>query len=450
MQSHRVLKLVILMGVSLMLGACSGGGGGSSSAPAAPTPSAAPPATPSTPSTTLPPTGAIEMPAPEPTLGQQTARIQTVVASPISIALMDCLVRAASGACNFEKVPLIGMQTTTPTIDEVMARVIVSHEWMGVRFREILEKTPPEILLLMRSLTGVVISYDIRPSFYTSRTGAMYLDPDGMWLTEEEREVIDKAPDFRSEFRKKLDFIILWRYVNNNTDIRAGNRDIDSVSLRTAALLFHELAHANDFFPQDTLALIDRSISISSAASSVPSTRLINDLPLSSGVMRQLAQVSFSSSNVQATPAQAALTAEDIAVEFPSDNANDFYNYSTKFEDLAMAFEEAMMYFSYGISRDVAVTNAPDSNFCDDYLVSWGQRNRIADPSVQARSLFAVSLILPERLTAVEDALAGIPAPLQMTAGVNWCDNINLSVNQTGLSGPGKAAATVELIRPYE
>ena len=454
MQRHWILKLLILVGVTLILSACSGGGSSSSPAPAAAPLSAAPstPATPATPATTpdTTPTNVTETPAPAPSLGEQTALIQTVVASPISIPLMDCLVNVAAGACNFQKVPLIGMQTASPTIDEVMARVIVSHEWMGIRFREILERMPPEILLLMRSLTGVVISYDIRPSFYTSRTGAMYLDPDRMWLTEEERAVIDTAPDFRSEFAKKLDFIILWRYVNNNTDIRAFSRDIDSVSLRTASLLYHELAHANDFFPQDTLGFINRSISISSAASSVPSTRLGNDLPLSSDTMRSLAQISFSSNNVQATPAQAALTADDIAVEFPSDNANDFYNYSTQFEDLAMAFEEAMMYFSYGISRDVAVTNAPDSNFCNDYVVSWGQRNRIADPGVQARSLLAVSTLLPERLAAVEAALANISAPVQMTAGVNWCDNINLSTNQTGLSAPGKAAATVELVRPYQ
>ena len=443
------MKQLILIGVMLVLTACSGGSGSSSSAPTQSTPSAAPPTTPAaTPPAVSPPTDITETPAP--TLGQQTALIQTVVSSPISQPLMDCLVSVATNACNFNKVPLIGMQTNSPTIDDVMARVIVSHEWMGVRFREILERMPPEILLLTRSLTGVVISYDIRPSFYTSRTGAMYLDPDRMWLTEEERAVIDKAPDFRSEFAKKLDFIILWRYVNNNTDIRAFDRDIDSVSLRTAALLFHELAHANDFFSQDQLASVSRSVSISSAANSTPSTRLVNDLPLSSSVMRELAQVSFSSNDVQPTPAQAALTADDIAVEFPSDNANDFYNYSTQFEDLAMSFEEAMMYFSYGISRDVAVTNAPDSNFCDDYVVSWGQRNRIADPAVQARSLFAVRMILPERLAAVEEALANIPAPLQMTAGVNWCDNINLNANATGLSAPGRPAATVELVRPYQ
>lgn len=437
------MRLLILLSISLMLTACSGGGGGSSSP--APTPQPA-----SNPTTTPPPASPAEPPTPEPTLGAQTANIQTVMQTSLSGPLMNCLVSVAPNACTFENVPLIGMQTASPTVDDVMARVIVSHEWMGTRFREILERMPPEVLLLMRGLTGVVISYDIRPSFYTSRTGAMYLDPDRMWLSEEERAVIDEAPDFRGEFAKKLDFIMLWRYVNNNTDLRAFTRDINSVSVRTASLLYHELAHANDFFPPNTLSTVDRQVSIQVAAGRAPSTRLTNALPLGSSVMRSLAQVSFSSNDVQPTAAEAALTADDIAVEFPSDNANDYYNYSTQFEDLAMAFEEAMMYHSYGISRDVAVTNFPDSNSCADYLVSWGQRNRISDPAVQARSLLAVEELLPESLAAVTNSLSNMPVAVQMAPGVNWCDNINLTASETGLSLPGVAAPTVEIVRPYE
>lgn len=438
-----VVRFIILTLALLGLTACGGGGGGSSSAP--------PPASnPTTPPSASPPPASPSEPPPEQSLGERTANIQTVVASPISEPLMDCLVRVADGACTFANVPLIGMQTSNPSIDDIMARVIVSHPWMGVRFREILERMPAEILLLMRGLTGVVISYDIRPSFYTSQTGAMYLDPDRMWLTEEERAVIDTEPDFRGEFAKKLNFIILWRYVANNTDIRAMERNLESISLRTAILLYHELAHANDFFPPAEINSINRNLAIRSAASAAPSTRLSNDLPLTSDVMRSVAQVSFSPNDVQPTAEEAALTSADIAVEFPSDNANDYYNYSTRFEDFAMAFEEAMMFYSYGLSRDVAVTNFPDSNSCADYIVSWGQRHRIGDAAVQARSILAVQQILPERAAVVADALANMPAPTQMTPNVNWCDNINLTSNATGLTLPGKAAATVELIRPYE
>ena len=439
------MRHLLFLSVLLLLVACSGGGGGGSSAPPA-APAPATPTTPTTPST--PPPSQPE--TPQPTLGEQTARIQTVVPSPLSAPLMNCLVRVETGACTFANVPLIGMQTSAPTVDDIMSRVIVSHEWMGTRFREILERMPPDMLLLMRGLTGIVISYDIRPSFYTSQTGAMYLDPDRMWLTEEERAVIDTAPDFRGEFAKKLDFIMLWRYVDGNTDIRAFERSLESISVRTAALLFHELAHANDFFPAVGHEGLNRNTNISALANPALSTRLANTLPLTSTVMKSLAQVSFNSNNVQPTPAEAALTAEDVAVEFPSDNANDYYNYSTEFEDIAMAFEEAMMFVNYGISRDVAVTNFPDSNTCNDFVVAWGQRNRIGDPGVQARSVLAVEQLLPERAAVIEDALANMPAPQQMAPGVNWCDNINLTSNPTGLSLPGKAAQTVETVRPYK
>ena len=100
----------------------------------------------------------------------------------------------------------------------------------GCRFREILERMPNELLLLTRGLTGVVISYDIRPSFYTTQTGAMYLDPDGMWLTEEERAVIDETPDFRGEFAKKLDFIML-RFGDTSTVILTSEPS-NAVSIR--------------------------------------------------------------------------------------------------------------------------------------------------------------------------------------------------------------------------
>ena len=365
---------------------------------------------------------------------------------------MDCLV--IGNNCNFQNVPLIGMQTQNPTVEDIMRHVIVSHDWMGTRFREILERMPPEVLLLMRGITGVVISYDIRPSFYTVQTGAMYLDPDRMWLTEAERSVIDDDPDPRGAFGQQLQFIILWRYVEGNTDIRNFPRSIESISRNTAALLFHELAHANDYFPPSTSANITSSASIQSLASPALSNQLSATFPLSAQLMFDVAEVSFFGATP--TPAEAALTSTDIAGVFPNDTANDYYNYSTQREDLAMAFEEAMMYYSYGLSRDVAVTNYPDSNSCADYLVAWGQRNRIADAAIQARSVQAVSTILPELAAQVEDAIGNMPGPTQMAVNVNWCENINLSPAQTALRSLSTADIyegahpEVEITRPYE
>ena len=59
-----------------------------------------------------------------------------------------------------------------------------------------------------------------------------------MWLTREERDVIDDAPDFRSGYGAELQFDFLRRYVISNTDILSLPRDIDTISLRVASLFF--------------------------------------------------------------------------------------------------------------------------------------------------------------------------------------------------------------------
>ncbi|MFT7687450.1 MAG: hypothetical protein ACI9FB_002805 [Candidatus Azotimanducaceae bacterium] len=453
---------LLILGLSLLtLSACSGGGGGSST----PVPTSAPPP----PAVVIPPTTTPPVVQPDPVTILAAVPIPEFSTDPFLLSdgsrglivpdsesaigpnVIACTsnIRERQG-CSFTELPLIGMVTSNPTIDDVMERVVVSHEWMRVRFREILEQMPPEVLLMTRGLTAIVISYDIRPSFYYPFSGAIYLDPNGMWLTEEEEAVIDETPDFRSEFGSQLQFIILWRYVQDNSDIRSLDRDLSQISMRTAALLFHELAHANDFFSPGRVSFIDRTVAPIDAIANVESDALIGTFPLLSSTMRSLAQVSFRGAT--ATTFQSALTSEDIAVEFPSDTANDYYNFNTQYEDLAMSFEEAMMYHSYGISRDVAVTNFPDTNFCDQYLVAWGQRNRIADPSVQARSMLTVRALLPEIADQVQVSLDSLVAPVQMELGLNWCDNINLSAPlQRGLSGPQpNAVRTVESLLPYQ
>jgi hypothetical protein len=460
--SRPLIQLLALV----ILTACSGGGGSGSSTPA---PAAEPPQV-VVPVETIPPPLVLSpatnpdpefvapaVPIPEnstdPFLLSDGSRGLIAPASDSAMGpnVLTCTTNVREGqGCNFTDLPLIGMVTSNPTIDQIMERVVVSHEWMRVRFKEILGEMPPEVLLMTRGLTAIVISYDIRPSFYSPFSGAIYLDPNGMWLNEEERAVIDETPDFRSEFGSQLQFIILWRYVQGNTDIRSFDRDLSTVSLRTAALLFHELAHANDFFSPGRVNVIDRTVAPIQAIVDVESDSLIGTFPLVSSTMRSLAQVSFRGTT--ATAVQSALTSEDIAVEFPSDSANDYYNFNTQYEDLAMSFEEAMMYHSYGISRDVAVTNFPDSNFCDQYLVSWGQRNRIAEPSVQARSMLTIRALLPEIADEVQASLDKLLAPTQMKLGINWCENINLSAPlQRGLlSQPSNSIRTVESLIPYQ
>ena len=164
--------------------------------------------------------------------------------------------------------------------------------------------------------------------------------------------------------------------------------------------------------------------------------------------MFALARVSFLGRT--ANESQKALRPEDVEAEFSTDYANDYYNYSNEREDLAMAFEEAMMLYSFGIDRDVAITNRPGTNECSDFLVTWGQRNRIADPAVAVRAIYAVGELLPEVADQVALVVNAMDPPTQMIVGDDWCQNRFLdAVSSARALRQTSAEPPVEWLVPY-
>ena len=369
--------------------------------------------------------------------------------SPHGAKLQDCVfsnTRAVS--CTFGDLPLLGDETDAPTIDQVMARVLVSHDWMGTRFREVLEALPDDMRLMLRAVTAVVISNDVRPSFYWTRTGAIYLDPEDLWLTPEERAVISDAPDFRSEFGNDLQFAVPWRYVIGNEYAMRGyapgsTRTLDDILVGIGSLLYHELAHANDFFPPEQQRGLATNVEVwRTVASPSVSDDLTRLMPLQSDELQGLARVSFHGDTANAT--QRDYTPADVAGFFQDDTATTYYNYSSTREDLATLFESVMVRARFGVERDIAVTNNPqgDDVTGDDYIVTWGQRNRVGDPAIKERARYAVSRLLPEvSLDAYIDAM---PPPREMRAGETWTQNLFLD---PAAPAPDKARALDQPVR---
>jgi len=431
-RQKRVRLILALLAIGGLC-ACGGGGGSPTQLLAAPVTNA--PATP-VPSTSVP-VALVTPPVADDYIldqffsnktftGMRSLIMPASPANPLAASMIDCTVLVTEASlCSFNQLSLLGMQVSAPTVDEVMDRVLVSHDWMAVRMREVLERMPPEVLLIMRGVTAIVISYDIRPSFYWQGTGAIYIDPDRLWLTGAEELTIDAAPDFRQDLGNVFRFLVPARYVvADDVDLRALPRNLDAVSLRMAALLYHELAHANDFYPPAQIDQIDRTVPMYQAVltGSRPSNLLQGGFPLTSTVMNRLAGVSFRSDIVRA--ADELLTGADVAAVFPLDVANDFYSYSSEREDFAMLFEETMMFYSFGIARDVAVTNLPESLVsCSQLIVAWGERHRISQANIKPRAQFAVESVLPEVASAVMAEVAPL-APIPMRIGEDFCSNI--------------------------
>lgn len=337
--------------------------------------------------------------------------------------LKRCALASSGETCTLEELPVLGMEVESPGVADIMSRVVVSHCWMGERFAEVLERMPDDLLVLFSSITVVVIDDDIRPSYYSWGTGAIYLDPDYLWLTLEEEATISDKEDFRGEYIRRMAYLPVWRYVNGASASFDQGRSLASISVRTAQLLFHELAHATDRFPPAFFASVDRTQRIQSVIESLTpvaiSTLLDQTYPLESQTMFDLAAILYGGAT--APPAYLAITAEEVGHHFSSDGANDDYNYALPEEDVAMLFEEAMMKFHFGMDRDVGFTNAVNPFNCPDAILGWGMRNRLGVENVKIRAEWVVEQLLPNSDYSAN--FATFPEPRQFEPGVSWCDN---------------------------
>lgn len=368
--------------------------------------------------------------------------------SPYAENLETCIYsNDLTSSCTLIQTPLIAKEvkssSATPSVENIMDRVVVSHQWMGDRFKDFITTNDPhnDMKNLLRATTAIVIAYDIRPSFYWAATGAIYLDAENFWLTPQERDTINEAPDFRADFGNDLQFLMPWRYVKNNAYASRGYSKATRVTrspadalYRLTSLMYHELAHANDFFPSNEWYIHSSEQRVLDAAvsSNFESDKLAISLPLTSQEMRNLGQVSFAGET--ATQTQKNYLPVDIEGFFSPDRASDFYAYSSLREDYATLFEELMMQNRFAVIRDVAITNQPSGNniSATDYIVTWGQRGRIGDEKLRDRVIFSASRVLPEFDS--QAAMNLVPAPIEMLEGKNWLDNLTISPTQANTS----------------
>lgn len=333
--------------------------------------------------------------------------------------------------CTLEELPLLGMEKPTPTVADVMDRVLVSDAWMADRFATLLASYPAEFLTLFKGLTAVVIDDDIRPAHYWSATGAIYIDPAYLWVTNAEKKTINVKQDYRAGFDDLLSFTSTYRYLTAD-GTRAGNwgsltdtnnRTLADAQFFTARLLIHELAHVNDFLPYDSYDSLNRNQWVGDATDSLTEGRISDQLtawrPLQSSVWAGLGQVMFQGQT--ANSQQQALTAAQVGYEFEQDSAADDYAYSSQFEDLAMLFEIAMMKYFFNLDYQLAFLTHETANpqYCSDYSVGWGAVGWIGDTDVKERAQFVTSALMP----AVDMDLfyQNLQGPQLMMTGSAWC-----------------------------
>jgi hypothetical protein len=348
--------------------------------------------------------------------------------------LKPCVLNAVDGSyCLLSELPLLVEESNQPDIGSIMGRVLVSDPWMGLRFQQVLETLPPELLQLFSAITTIVIDDDVRPSYFAADSSTIFIDPAYLWLLNAEKSTISREPDYRSGFAEELAFVSLARYVDGFENawfyyslVDDEERSLEDIRLHLARLLLHELAHANDFFPPDQVPYLEQNQTVYQAYRLLNETAIYRQLsaqaPLSSNTLFGLAEVMYLGES--ASEAQQQLTALEVGEAMAQDEASDDYAYTSPTEDVAMLFEEAMMKYLFNIDRDIAYVQRPVSGAWCDVVVDWGQRGRLGDDAVKQRAQWVVEAIYPGQDFSL--FFQDLPLPIAMREDESWCDNLAL------------------------
>jgi len=408
-------------------------------------------------------------------LDGKTHAYRHTTANPYRDTVAECALKYYNERkyCSLSKLPFIGMDTANPTIDDLLNRVVVTHRWMGERFEQVLRYMDEEMLkitlLLSRSITAITIGNNIRPSFYTSGASMIFLDPLRIALTEEENSVINQAPDYRSGFGDSFQFTGAWRYVSEQGEylynLTLGERTLGDVHNYLARLLFHEFAHANDFFPHHIVTNLSCRANIGTCAN--PPLGLLaeaNLLSLKFGYPREghcelrtrnevptvTGDYHLASTNLNTyacvryggrTIPDAAKTwqAADMGGWFEADVANHSYSYLTRYEDVAMLTEAVLIKYLLNGDMDVGYIAAPRQELVvAESPVTWGTRGRIGNANVKRRAHHLMDTMLPDVIP--DSFFDNLDAERPMEAGCDWIDNLDLDCDESGIDSELRAS----------
>ncbi|MFT6984758.1 MAG: hypothetical protein ACJAT7_000559 [Psychromonas sp.] len=352
-----------------------------------------------------------------------------------------------SQACTVQQLPFIALSYPQTRREDIMARVVVSHDWMGARFQALLTRLPTEVITLMGSITAIVIADNIRPSFYWTGSGAIYIDPADLWLTNEEKSTILKSPDYRDDFGELLAYDFFHRFIKDGQYAYfyypldgAQERDIEDIVVPMASLLFHELAHANDFMPQQLISSLDLSQTTRSELNRLAPQRLNIELatsyPLTSQELFNHAAILYQ--GTEPTEQQQSDSAAYLGSLMQEEGANHLYSYLNQAEDVAMLFQASMLKKSFDVDMDSAFVIKPQGSdlSCADYLVGWGVRNRIADTQTKPRAQFISQRILPD--SDFNNFFDNLESEQTFPALINWCNTSLSETRRTSFNNKGK------------
>jgi hypothetical protein len=258
-------------------------------------------------------------------------------------------------------------------VESILGSTLISHDWQRERFKSFLLKTRPEIISMLNCVKGVAISSDIRPSFYYSPSGAIYLDARYFAATQEEAGTVSTNPDAREQNFDQIDLLFFTvDTLKPQTNEEARYLDLES-------LMAHELAHACDF-----------------KAEAVNGRYLSEDLPVApENAVYHLAQwLYFGNAGAKARLSQ--YSPAEIGKSFEESPIVDIYGYGNRFEHLAMMVQNHLAFEFDGNNRVDLLTDNPKANQnLREFPIYWGMTGKFCQPDLFAKGREMTERVVP-------------------------------------------------------
>ncbi|MEE9335464.1 MAG: hypothetical protein V3U65_15345 [Granulosicoccaceae bacterium] len=375
--------------------------------------------------------------------------------------LKQCIV-PEEDPCTLQALPYIGQEHPDPTIANIMGRVMVTHDWMGQRFEQVLIAMPQESLKLFVPVTAVLIGSNVRPSNYWSKYGRIQLDPKGLWLSNSEKLTISQAPDSREQNGKEMKYDSSWRMIKDgdyawgSSGLTGDNeRTLRDILLPMSQLFFHELAHANDAIQKEifpSLLATDTPVSATSKnEENAVSTGLFDEslgLSVQNSWLYAIARTRTDDDKLPDFTVD--FTAVDAGAIMETEGKQTLYGYYTIYEDVATLFAHAMMRRHYGLESQVAYYDKPadEANAtCDDYIIGWGSTNRAAADLVKVRSKWVMEQIMGSS-AEIDDFYQTVGTEGRLPVGVAYCRSLEIQMASDLRSG--ESMPSMKELQDYE
>lgn len=372
--------------------------------------------------------------------GEYFSELKPYIVTEQSDGLMRCFFEGLENSiCSLDDAMPLGavIDADTPLeVEDIEKRLLVSHEWMGDAYVEILKRwrwlDGRDILELFRPYTTIVISYEVQGFDYYPDSSTLVIPGKSLWRTKAEYDDVFIQFWDGTEYPVVLQFDSRRRYLNiddkqnpfaNNVYDESNNfvRYTTETKVYNLRALAHSTVHALDYYPYESLEIMSLggvlNDSLYRQNKSLTQQLNVESPYVSTELLDDYVKWGFQDQAASALLRDA--TGQEYYSDIVDSKVSSSWGYYHDYEDAAVLFEQFVMFKYLDVIQEWFVTDDDESKvYCNEYEVIDGHRGYTE--SQKQRMAYVASLIFNQDESAIKAELDAYELKA-IPAGLNYC-----------------------------